>query len=512
MVMKVSSNICSYDMNIKKNNNPPHVHLKMDSFDTVSFKGYDHLRLEGFDSLCASSFKLHLEKFKSKGDFNDWAKKELDKKFDLSNYKTNDKENGDERLKTLEEWKQYILSDGSKIKTPALALLVFHSITKSLKPDGKDFPPDFKEDVLIRTVNELETRLKDKNCLMNFDKTYRRNLKLSIMQEIGENELPKSTLNTGWVKVESYNNDKENFKNNVQKLKNLSGNGWCLKGGNYAHDYLLNGDFHVYLEEGEPRVGIRFIKDKVDKIQGAMNNGFMPAGYYGEIQKYINEGNFDISKIKKELNDARIASEEIPNIKPHIDKFIKQNDYTSILKHFKLYKTEDKARGFLSLLGFKNTNVKPKITISQYSQPSEYYSYSDLGIDENKLLKNVVKIQGNADFKNSKVSDLSSLEEIGEDALFENSSKILLSNLKSIGKDAYFVGSRIKDLSSLENIGGHSFFSGAKDVNLSRLKTVGKDAFFDNTVNLNARSLEQIGGKLWNQDSKHLNTGNYLSA
>ena len=79
-------------------------------------------------------------------------------------------------------------------------------------------------------------------------------------------------------------NDPENFEANVEKLKTLSHKNWCTKSFN-AEPYLSQGDFHVYLENGEPKLGIRFIGSKIQEIQGEQNNGQIPLKYFDIFQK-----------------------------------------------------------------------------------------------------------------------------------------------------------------------------------------------------------------------------------
>ena len=39
-----------------------------------------------------------------------------------------------------------------------------------------------------------------------------------------------------------------------------------------AEPYLSEGDFHIYLDEGKPRLGVRFDGDEIVEIQGQENN------------------------------------------------------------------------------------------------------------------------------------------------------------------------------------------------------------------------------------------------
>lgn len=474
--------------------------------DTVSFKGYDHLRLDGFDAVCASEFKLHMEKFKSKNEFDNWAKNELNTALDLSKYETVHKDYNNERMTILKEWSEYLKTDTSEVSInshPTLSLLIFHSITKKLKADNKELPPILDKVVLHTTVNTLSERLEvNKNALFSFDKTYRNNLRMAMLDEMDEEST--SDLKTGWVKVDSLQNDEKNFDDNVRKLQMLSSRAWCLKSGIYAQNYLLNGNFHIYFVDGKPKAGIRMIDNRIESIQGVLNNEYIPASYLSEIENYIKENAFDSSSVDKDIKQAKLAAFKIEKIKKDIAGFIKKNDTTAILKYFGISVKESKPKNMLTSLGFNRKDNDIKKTISHYCQPSDSYSFSDLGIDENELLKNVVKIEKDGEFLKSEATDLTALIEISGNANFGDCKDINIPNIKIIGGDANFVGLKRKNLSSLEKIGQSAYFTGAEDIDMHNLKTVGKDAWFDNTQNLDVSALESVEGKLWCTDAKNI--------
>lgn len=472
--------------------------------DTVSFKGYDHLKLEGFDRACASLFKVHLEKFKSKEDFHNWAKLETAKKMDLSKYYSVNEQISNERKETLSQWKSYLTSDDSVVQNPALKLLIFHGITKSLKPDNKEFPAEFNESVLVKTISEIERNLSEnKNFTFDLDKRYRHNLKLSVIKEMSC-ETQNNEMQNGWLKIKSFKNDKENFEDNINKLKNLSSRGWCTKGGDYAKTYLLKGDFHIYFEDGEPRVGVRLEGNKIVKIEGAMNNLSIPACYFDELQKHIANGDFDTSAVTSDMRNAKRVAVEIPKIKSDVAGFLKKGDSLSVLKYLGFNAKDIGGNKFLKMLGIKNHDSNTKLVITNFRQPSMFYSFIDLGIDENELFKHVVKIEADADFSGASLTKLPNLVEVGGNANFEDSLITDVSNLKSIGEDARFTYSTIKDLRSLESVGGELFCTGTVDIDLSGLKSVGKNAWLDSSSHVDVSSLENVGEKLWIDNAKFL--------
>lgn len=120
-----------------------------------------------------------------------------------------------------------------------------------------------------------------------------------------------------------------------------------------------------------------------------------------------------------------------------VEKYAKDGDYDSILK----------------LAGIEVQNTKNgKKTISCYKQPSESYSFKSLGIDEKKLLKDVIAIMGNASFSGSSLESTAQIQNIYGDVSFNNS--------------------KIKDASSLKLVSGHAFLpkdTAPKDFKLNPL-------------------------------------------
>ncbi len=125
----------------------------------------------------------------------------------------------------------------------------------------------------------------------------------------------------------------------------------------------------------------------------------------------------------KEMNESNYLEKQVIKIKSDLKEAIEKNDASSIFEYFGIEVEADKS-GLL--------------TISEYRQPLSDITYSDIGIDENKLFERIKTIQGDADFTNSQVIDLCNLESIGRDAYFSNSQVRNLGNLQSIGEDVFF--------------------------------------------------------------------------
>ena len=127
------------------------------------------------------------------------------------------------------------------------------------------------------------------------------------------------------------------------------------------------------------------------------------------------------------------------------------------------------------------------LIISEYRKPNAEFSFYDLGINENKLIKNVKEIKGKGDFSHSELTNLGNLQFIGGRASFEGSKITNLKNLQSIGGCAYFSNSQITDLGDLQTIGGMADFRYSEITDLGELKLRGEKAkaVVDYTVSTN---------------------------
>lgn len=150
------------------------------------------------------------------------------------------------------------------------------------------------------------------------------------------------------------------------------------------------------------------------------------------------KNNFKLTEnANDEIEFAQKAKKEIEKVKNDLSEAIKNNDVKAIYKYFKTKVKEDE-NGYL--------------TISIYKQPSRYYTFKDLGIDENKLLEKVKVIEGYVDFEDSQITSLANLEVIRCNAFFSNSQVVDLGNLKYIGSKAYIANSplTVEDFNNVE--------------------------------------------------------------
>ena len=121
-----------------------------------------------------------------------------------------------------------------------------------------------------------------------------------------------------------------------------------------------------------------------------------------------------------------------------------------------------------------------KLIIAEYKQPNAG-DFEVLGINEDRLFKDIKIIEGDADFLGSEITDLGILEKIGGNADFFFLGIKSLGNLKTICGNASFSTDDVLDLSNLEVIEGDALFWGEKIENLGKLHTIGGNVKIENT-------------------------------
>ena len=456
---------------------------------------------DGIALAVVEKFKAPIEKFNSIKDFQNWAGSQA-RIFAGKDYGGRQRETQIQRKSMLKEWADYVLKE-NEAYTGAIALLVLASVTKGLKPDNDKLPPVLNKGILADCIYEIDRNTRaDKKYGFDLNKMYETKLRASYISDskTGETE-------TKWVVIPSRKHDPENFQANVEKLKTLSYKNWCTKSFN-AEPYLARGDFHVYLENGEPQIGIRFVGDMIKEIQGRNNNNRIPFEYLELVDKYIKDNKFNLTEFADyEIDKAYSLKDELEKAKIDLKDAIENNDFAKIFLYFGVDFEED---------------YNGRLILPEYNGAlNEDFSYTDIGIDENKLFKRVKKIKGNAEFRNSRLKSLHGLETIGGNAYFGNSSITDLgdlaeidgnadfgnSSLKSLGKlksirgDAYFNDSLVTDLGDLSKIGGNARFENSLLQSLGKLKSIGQEAYFENSQIKDLGGLEFVGWDIYIDNS-----------
>ena len=452
-------------------------------YDTVSFGALKKNEFSGIDFLVVEKFKAPIEKFNSKEDFDLWAE-EKSKNIMSKEYEAKNDDAKIQREFMLNEWKTHIESK-KNIYTPAERLLIYDGITKDLKPYNATIPPVLNKLMLSDTINNLKESLKiNPKGAFNFSKIYNNNLRQALFKE--SNEVFDKT---GWIKIPSKKHDAENFTDNVDKLKVLSHNAWCTKSGK-AESYLSAGDFHIYFDKGEPKLGIRFDGNKIIEIQGERNDGKIPLKYLKTFLDFVQDNKitkYNLSRTATdELNSALSLEKQVKKVKKelkanNVSLEIKNNDFESIFNYFGIKTKKDK---------------DGMLVLSHFDEPKEV-TFEDLGINEDNLFKNVSKIEGNAKFCRSPMNDLGNLQEIGGDAALEFSKIKSLGKLKRIGGNFETGWDKLEDTGELQEIGGNVIMHSFAEYEFTNLKKV-KGNFDLGRINIikSLGSIEEIGGDL----------------
>ena len=480
-------------------------------FDTVSFGAMKKAQFKGIDRFVVEKFKAPIEKFNLANDLQAWAKKSIEV-IKSKDFGGRCLETITQRKAMIKEWVDYI-TKGNSAYTPAIGLLILSAITSDLGEKDDNIPPVLNKGVLADTVSDTEKMLTNNpKAQLNFSKMYKNKLRSFYMEDTktGETE-------TKWVVIPSKKNDPENFEANVEKLKTLSHKNWCTKSFN-AEPYLAEGDFHVYLENGQPKLGVRFEDEEIVEIQGEKNDTNIPVKYLELVKKYNKDNNFILSEdAENQVFWAERMKSRINTIKKNLGNSINLN-------------TIEDAEKVLNYLGLeaKRDENKDGLIISEYKQRNYELTFTDLDIDENKFFNYITEINGRADFSDTQVTNLNKLEKIKGNACFTDSQVKSLGNLKiiegnadfkessittlgnliEIGGEADFSFSNIQDLGSLEKIGDCATFSNSKIINLGNLKVIGYDAYCSKSLIEDLGKLEKIGGDAWFKFSKLKSLGN----
>ncbi|MBQ6515579.1 hypothetical protein IJI31_00195 [bacterium] len=451
--------------------------------DTVSFGAMKKNEFSGIDLLVVEKFNAPIEKFKTNDDFSKWAENEIS---DIlgKDYNARTYEASIQRDAIIGEWKKYF-EEENKEYTPSEKLLIYDGITKNLKPDNDTIPPILNKGALADTMYQLKEDLKtNPKMAFNFSKNYTNNIRKAIFEE----SKPIDDI-TGWVKIPSKAHDEKNFEKNVDKLKTLSHNSWCTK-SNMAEPYLSRGDFYIYFEQGHQKLSVRFDGDKIVELAGAKNDGKLPQDYISTFETFMKDNEYSEDTIadsaKYQYDNAKDLKEKIAKEKQllkenGISLEAKDNDYEKLFNFYDMETSRDK-NGMLIL--------------SHYDEPKDI-SFNDLGIDGSKLFKNVSKIEGDAKFCSSEMTDLGNLEEIGGNVNLKFSKIRTLGHLKKIGGNFETGWDALKDTGDLEEIGGNVIMHSWAGYEFKNLKRVGGN--FDvgkiNTF-VSLGNLEEIGGDL----------------
>lgn len=336
------------------------------------------------------------------------------------------------RAHRLAEWQQFLEAPAnvSKEKTQeienfkdfakgistnkSLKFLIWNSVNSEIKNNNRHIPVPLNIKALAETVRGFESIEPKDRAVRCASPTF-----LEIYtHRLRDNLLMKRNLSDNqsvWVKIPSIKNDElENKASNIAALETLSCRNWCTRSSvDKAEDALTDGDFYIYLERSknnlwEPLIGMTTHQGKIDQIQGIQNNNIIPTAEIENIKKFIES---------QSLKCQSGLTPEGPKALQQIYISEKLKDYSEELGKTleKAIRDEDSFAVFKFLTKKVRKLSEEKLEIGTY-KPSYLVNsnsgitipYSVMGIDEDMLLRNVQKINGDLilDNKNPLYSSL----------------------------------------------------------------------------------------------------------
>lgn len=316
------------------------------------------------------------------------------------------------RKSRLLQWKN-VLENSSKLanrydellqeklqKNPSMKFVIWDAVTSELKSDNRHIPVPYDAKALLETIDRYEAIApKDRavSCAKpSFVEYYTHRLRDNLLMKMGI-----SNNDSVWVKIPSISHDRANAQENISKLEILSNRNWCTRSSvDKAIDALTDGDFYIFLRRNkttkiwEPSVGMTSLRGKIDQIQGKDNDNIVPISLLSEIKSYIEKHGLKchtgVSDEGPKAINAIMISEKLKEknaIKQTFAAAIEENDYFSVFE-------------FLNIPVKKLPNKK--MSISSYKpvycldkNKGLIVPYSMFGLNEDILLRNVEKIEGN---------------------------------------------------------------------------------------------------------------------
>lgn len=398
------------------------------SFDFLAAKILKSNKKLGIDGslLSATKIKLALERiFQSNKIFNQYAEASITK-INWRNYIPQDVREycvnkiNSARAARLKEWQTFLEDPESIDKKqefprlvndikcdPALKLVIWNSVISELTPNNRHIPVPFDLIALDETVQffkKIQPKFRAVTCATtSFLDMYTHRLRDNLLIKKGF-----AKQQDVWVKIPSAKHDPENLEENISVLEILSNKNWCTRSSvDKAADALADGDFYLYLRRDSRQVwqsllGMTSCRGKIDQIQGRENNNFIPPTEVENVKAFIEEsglqchsGVYDEGpKAIQQILIAEKMNEVNPTIGKSLADAIKEKDDKTIL-HIIGQKIKYTPEG-----KFEIDTYKPQFLLR--NKGGIIVPYSFMGIDENIILNNVERINGDLILYNTK--------------------------------------------------------------------------------------------------------------
>ncbi len=319
----------------------------------------------------------------------------------------------DARKSRLDHWKEFLenpendekakeypklVSNISKRKP--LRFVIWHAVTSELKENNRHIPVPFNAKALAQTVEDFEAipaiSRKVRCSSPSFLEMYTHRLRDNLLEEKG-----LSNNNAVWVKIPSVKHDPKNKEKNISELETLSCRNWCTRSSvDKAEAALEEGDFYIYLERDkknnlwQPLIGMASYKNKIDQIQGIENNNVIPINQLENVKSFIQKEGLKCQsgiidegpKAYQQILICEKMAEYRPDFEKSFEKAVKDEDAYTVFRYL------DKSVNHLDNDKLEIGTYKPSYLANANSGIT--IPYSMIGIDEDVLLHNVQKING----------------------------------------------------------------------------------------------------------------------
>jgi len=317
------------------------------------------------------------------------------------------------RASRLHQWQKFLESPESekaaeeypelvfKVKhNKSLKFVIWHAVNSEIKNNNRHIPVPFDPEALYKTIvgfEKIEPIDRALRCASpSFIEIYTHRLRDILLESKG-----LSDNKSVWVKIPSIKSDPANKEANISTLEILSCRNWCTRSSvDKAEAALGDGDFYIYLtrdksnNQWKPLIGMASYKGKIDQIQGIENNNIIPVTEIDNVYNFIKDSGLKCNsgivaegpKALQQLYISRKLAEVDDVTEMTLEKAIKENSDFSMLRSL---------MGEVDILTNGNFTIKtykPYFIANKNSGIS--IPYSMFGINEDILLQNVERIEG----------------------------------------------------------------------------------------------------------------------
>lgn len=385
------------------------------------------IHLRSLDSIVGVE-KLILNKYKNEVDqkiwgdperFKVWAEEKLKKVLDFEQNPDYTAVNeyakfNNARKEGVQSWYKYLKEESNYKDDVFVQLFVMDGITKEMKPNNAATPPAVSHASFEATYNALL----ENDTSVSFSKIYAQQTKSKAINQFAKQDVSMDGIEGKWVTIPQSNKGEPDYDEHIAMVQALAeGSSWCLRFES-AHSYLQGGNLHFFVDKnGNSQVAINETNGQITQIQKRYDqDSTVPIPYANVIDTWKKENKY--TGHESQIKTALSAKPEFDELKNKLDALQKAEDYLSIFKEFGI-----------------NVSTAPDGTyiISKYNpRITRQYTSFDLGVNENKLMKNVSQINSSINLNGSALTAMPQLKEIKGTLSFGDNKINDLRNLEKI--------------------------------------------------------------------------------